>query len=60
MTYMYMYIYICIYHKMQYMFKFYLEIFTWVPNVVSLCHEADVPSVSDFAPNPMNHLRIYS
>jgi len=26
-------------------------------NVVSSCHSADVPSVSDFVPNPMNHAR---
>jgi len=27
-------------------------------NVVSSCHAANVPSVSDFVPNPMNHIRI--
>jgi len=27
-------------------------------NVVSSFHAADVPSVSDFVPNPMNHVHI--
>jgi hypothetical protein len=27
--------------------------------MVSSCHVADVPSVSDFVPNPMNHVRVY-
>ena len=30
-----------------------------VLNVVSSCHAADVPFVSDFVPHPMNHVRIY-
>ena len=29
-------------------------------SVVSSCNAADVPSVSDFVPNPMNHVRIMS
>ena len=29
-------------------------------NVVSSCHTADVTSVSDFVPNPMNHVRVYA
>ena len=41
---------------MQYMFKFYLQICT---AVVSSCHAADVPPVSDFVPNPINHVHIY-
>jgi hypothetical protein len=28
-------------------------------NAVSPCHAADVPPVSDFVPNPMNHARTY-
>jgi hypothetical protein len=28
-------------------------------NLVFSCHAADVPSLSDFVPNPMNHVRIY-
>ena len=27
--------------------------------MVSSCHVADVPSVSDVVPNPMNHVRVY-
>ena len=33
--------------------------YSQVFNVVSSCHAADVPSVSDFVPNPMNHVRMY-
>ena len=54
--YKYKYIYIS---QNAVLFKFYLQIFTQVFNVVSSCHAADVPSVSDFIPNPMNYLRIY-
>jgi len=32
--------------------------YSQVFSLVSLCHAADVPSVSDFVPNPMNHVRI--
>jgi len=28
-------------------------------HMVSSCHVADVPSVSDFVPNPTNHVRVY-
>jgi len=33
--------------------------YSQVLNVVSSCPAADVPSVSDFVPYPMNHVRIY-
>jgi len=33
--------------------------YSQVFNVVSSCHVVDVPSVSDFVPKPMNHVRIY-
>ena len=39
------------------MFKFYLQVFTGVL-CGFLCHAADVSSVSDFVPNPINHVRI--
>ena len=38
---------------MEYMFKLYLQIFT---GVVSSCHAVNV---SDFFPNPINHVHIY-
>ena len=41
---------------MQYVYTFYLRIFT---GVVSSCHAANVPSVSDLVPNPINHVHIY-
>jgi len=41
------------------MFKLYVQLFTQMFIVISSCHAADVPSVSDFVPNPMNLLRIY-
>jgi hypothetical protein len=30
-----------------------------VSKMVFSCHEVDVPSVSGFVPNPMNHVRVY-
>ena len=45
-----------IYHKIQYIFKFYLQIFTGA----QCGFLTDVPSVNDFVPYPMNHVRIYS
>jgi hypothetical protein len=43
---------------MQNMFQFYLQI-SQLFNVVSLCHATDVPSLSDFLPYTVNHVRIY-
>jgi len=33
--------------------------YSQVFNMVFSCHATDVPSVSDFVPNPMNHVRVY-
>jgi hypothetical protein len=37
----------------------YIYRYSQVFSVVSLCHAADVPSVSDFVPNPMTHIHTY-
>ena len=40
-------------------FLIFIYRYTQLFNVVSSCHTADVPSVSNFIPNPTNHVCIY-